>query len=379
MKLILGNRLNCRSAFLPEQLPRFICRLRRIIRLVFITAVFLPHLTSPVSAAVSAFLAEDQGGVLYRYEYRALLDSYALKIIGRPNGLFEDFAGKTPRMLQYNKNSENIYFDYTELLNRKATAVIKGQKFDLDSHAQSASAAKAEPPLQVIVVTLQGGNLVKMPVGGTQPQGQVPPPQVSTGASGPVQPVSAGSEDRTGGPSLPGEVGAPLTGVTISATPLLAASSITESKAQAWAAGKNAHRRFIDIAPLYWEYGRQTGICPEALYAQAALETNFGHYTGQVPAGYNNWAGIKTADAAGDRPEDHQQFATPEDGVRAHFNHMSAYIGLKPVGTPHDRYWVVVRLPWAGTIRLVEELSGKWAPSPTYHVRIVQMIGEMRM
>ena len=114
------------------------------------------------------------------------------------------------------------------------------------------------------------------------------------------------------------------------------------------------------------------------LYAQAAHETNFGHYTGQVPPAYNNWAGIKTANAAGDKPEDHEQFATPEDGVRAHFNHMAAYVGLKPIGEPHGRYFVVTRLSWAGSVKTVVELSGKWAPSATYHQRIVSMLNEMK-
>ena len=39
----------------------------------------------------------------------------------------------------------------------------------------------------------------------------------------------------------------------------------------------------------------------------------------------NNWAGIKTLEAISDRPEDHETFITPEDGVRAHFN-IWAYI-----------------------------------------------------
>ncbi len=75
---------------------------------------------------------------------------------------------------------------------------------------------------------------------------------------------------------------------------------------------KGAHKRFIDIAPIYWEYGELTGINPEILYAQAAKETNFGRYTGQVKPEMNNWAGIKILEAAGDKPEDHESFITPQ-------------------------------------------------------------------
>lgn len=47
------------------------------------------------------------------------------------------------------------------------------------------------------------------------------------------------------------------------------------------------------------------------------------------------------SDAAGSEPEDHEQFETHEEGVRAHFNHISAYVGLTPIGEPHGRYHLV--------------------------------------
>ena len=36
------------------------------------------------------------------------------------------------------------------------------------------------------------------------------------------------------------------------------------------------------------------------------------------------------------KQKDHETFATPEDGVRAHYNHMAAYVGLAPVGEPRQ-------------------------------------------
>jgi hypothetical protein len=81
----------------------------------------------------------------------------------------------------------------------------------------------------------------------------------------------------------------------------------------------------------------------------------------------NNWAGIKTRQGGPcDERSAHESFATPEDGVRAHFNHMAAYVGLVPLGEPHPRYHVVAGLRWAGTIQTVEELSARWAPSSDY-------------
>lgn len=155
-------------------------------------------------------------------------------------------------------------------------------------------------------------------------------------------------------------------GITQSSTPMIAKAQITVEQAQAWAKSKNAAQIYIDVAPLYWKYGSLTGISPEIMYAQAAHETGYGHYTGAVKPEMNNWAGIKIKNPTGDTTEDHETFATPEDGVRAHFNHMCAYLGLNPIGEPHDRYYVVKSISWAGSIKTLEELGGRWCPDLYY-------------
>ncbi|MGN1059411.1 MAG: S-layer homology domain-containing protein, partial [Clostridia bacterium] len=145
----------------------------------------------------------------------------------------------------------------------------------------------------------------------------------------------------------------------VTSTPIVGESQVTLERAKEWAAERGAHQRFIDIADIYWKYGEITGIRPEVLYAQAAKETGYGKYTGRVQPEQNNCAGIKTATATGDATEDHETFATPDDGVRAHFNHMAAYLGKEPVGEPHGRYYTACRTAWAGTVTTVEELGNK--------------------
>lgn len=160
-------------------------------------------------------------------------------------------------------------------------------------------------------------------------------------------------------------------GVSESVTPLVAEPGCTVEQAKAWAKSRGAHQRFIDIADLYWQYGEITGIRPDILYAQAAKETGYGKYGGAVKPEQNNWAGIKKYGAIGDAPEDHEDFLTPEDGVRGHFNHMSAYIGLEPIGEPHGRYNSVKTISWAGTVKNLEELGGKWCPDLYYGYSIL--------
>lgn len=155
-------------------------------------------------------------------------------------------------------------------------------------------------------------------------------------------------------------------------TPIIGKPQALVAQAQQWARRNQAHQRFIDVAPVYWLYGQLTGIRPEVLYAQSANETAYGRYGGIVTPDQNNWAGIKVKNPVGDRREDHETFATPDDGVRGHFNHMCAYVGLEPIGEPHPRYDVVKSMPWAGTVRHVEELSGKWAPGAAYGSGLVR-------
>lgn len=154
-------------------------------------------------------------------------------------------------------------------------------------------------------------------------------------------------------------------------TYLIAPSEATLLQAQEWARKRGATEAFIEGAQLYWKYGEITGLRADVLYCQAAKETAFGKYTGQVKAEQNNWAGIKKYGQNGDAPEDHEDFETPDDGVRAHFNHIGAYVGIEPVGEPHGRYKSVKSLTWAGTVETVEQLGGKWCPDKTYGFSII--------
>jgi hypothetical protein len=168
-------------------------------------------------------------------------------------------------------------------------------------------------------------------------------------------------------------------GVRQSQTSLIGPAQVTLEQAKKWAQDRKADQRYIEIADIYWQYGELTGMRPEILYAQAAKETNFGKYTGAVQPDQNNWAGIKVAGATGDRTEDHETFATPEDGVRGHFNHMSAYVGLAPIGEPHGRYHVVSKIDWAGTVKTLEDLGGKWCPDLYYGYSILHNFIEPMM
>jgi hypothetical protein len=329
--------------------------------ILIISISILISVAAPAAAAVEGLLARSADGSYNLYSYQDLLDSYALKLIGKPNGLYADYSSKSPAAFLH---SSGAFIDYKDTIDYYAAIVLSGTKFDFNIYAQSDKSTKLEAPDRLVFVTYSQGKLVSHELGNDLNNNDSttasPEPTAAGAAEQPVKtPAVASQQDKLSGIAIVGP------------------SKVSLARALAWAESKGAHPRFIEIAPVYWEFGQLTGICPEVLYAQAAHETRYGHFTGQVSPAFNNWAGIKTANAAGDKPEDHEQFATPEDGVRAHFNHIAAYVGLEPIGVEHGRCFVVKRLPWAGTVKTVEELSGKWSPSSSYHQRIVLFLSEM--
>ena len=155
-------------------------------------------------------------------------------------------------------------------------------------------------------------------------------------------------------------------------TAIVGASEIPADAAKRWAKDTGASEMFIKLADDYWEWGESFGIRPEVMYAQAAYETARGNFGNAVAPEMNNFAGIKKYGATDMRREDHESFATPNEGVRAHYNHMCAYVGREPIGETHGRYASVKRLAWAGTVKDISELGGKWCPDPEYGNVIIE-------
>ncbi len=311
-----------------------------VIRFTILIIAILALLSSTAAAAITGFVTRGDDGSLYEYRYGDLLDSFALKMLGLSDGLYEDFATRKSYALL---NSSGRYIDYADVLDRYASALILNQTFDVINYTAGKEAKPAEMPGSVKLVEIASGKLVFT-----------------------AKPVSTSSTESN-----------PVVVDPAKETPIIGPAAVTLEQARQWAASRQAHQSFIDIAPLYWEYGAITGMRPEVLYAQSAVETDFGRFNNRVTPEYNNWAGIKTTEADGNQSEDHEVFVTPEDGVRAHFNHMAAYVGLNPIGETHARYQIVITQSWAGTVHYVEELSGKWTPSADYHTYILVLLGQM--
>lgn len=309
--------------------------------MLILAIIFLAMTSMPVSAEVIAFVAKNDSEGFFQYSYNQLLDSFAVAMIGEEDGLFRNYSEKELYALL---DCTGGYIDYLDVLDRYAGKVILGERFNLNAYTESNEAKRARMPAVVTLVALNDGKLVFSEKEITEDNPESIPDQE------PVQ----------------------------TRTPIIGAAGATAEQAQKWAQSREAHQRLIDIAPIYWKYGEMTGIRPEVLYAQSAIETNFGHFTGQVKPEDNNWAGIYKKESNLENEGDYESFKDPADGVRGHFNHVIAYIGLTPVGEPHGRYDLVLEQPWAGTIEYIEELSGRWSPQADYHVYILSLLDQIK-
>ncbi len=157
-------------------------------------------------------------------------------------------------------------------------------------------------------------------------------------------------------------------------TPILRKPSTTVHQMKLWAQAKNADQLFIDLAPLYYSVSVARGVDPAVTYTQSAKETNFMRFGGVLDASYFNPCGLKTTVGGGDKdPEAHTRFSSWEEGIEAQVDHLALYSGAKDypkTNTPDPRHFATIH----GKSPMVEELGGKWAPSPNYGIEIVEMM-----
>ncbi len=162
-------------------------------------------------------------------------------------------------------------------------------------------------------------------------------------------------------------------------TPILGVADATDEQACYWALDRDAPLWFACLARTYWRLAPLLGVRPEVAYAQAAHETGLGHFGRAVTREHHNYAGLKVTNPSGpdDNPDAHARFPTPEVGARAHLEHLALYAGAP--GYPNPATVDPRHFPkLAGVAPTVEDLSGRWAPASTYHVKIVRFVDEIK-
>ena len=108
-----------------------------------------------------------------------------------------------------------------------------------------------------------------------------------------------------------------------------------------------------EIVDLYWEEAEREGIRPDMALSQALLETGYFNFGGSVEPWQHNFCGLGTI-GNGVRGA---AFKTPQEGVRAHIQHLLAY-------SSHDlpkTKLIDPRYDKAHNLRLEKGLITKWS------------------
>ncbi|MGP1411487.1 MAG: N-acetylmuramoyl-L-alanine amidase [Peptoanaerobacter stomatis] len=163
-------------------------------------------------------------------------------------------------------------------------------------------------------------------------------------------------------------------------TKILSEPTVNIEQMKAWAKSKNNNKEFIGLAELYYKLSVERGINPAVSYSQFAHETGFLYKiksAAGLNASYHNPCGLKVAQGGGDYDKNaHMKFATWQDGISAHLDHLALYAGAK--GYPRENTLDPRHFPYLfDSATTVEELSGKWAPSKDYGNKVKVYIKEM--
>ena len=155
-------------------------------------------------------------------------------------------------------------------------------------------------------------------------------------------------------------------------TPILGAPQATKAQAHRWAAARATRAAWTPaiiatLVHLYYEIGPEENVRPDVALAQSAKETGYWAFTGDVQPDQWNLAGIGAV--GGGVPG--ERWDSLEAGVRGHLRRLRMYA---------DGSWEIYDLAvlkralppryWRSSI-FVEDLGGRWAPSPSYGQSIV--------
>ncbi len=114
-----------------------------------------------------------------------------------------------------------------------------------------------------------------------------------------------------------------------------------------------------ELVNFYYEEASLEGIRPDIAFAQALKETGFFSYGGTVIPAQNNYCGLGTTSAT----VKGAFFESPRVGVRAHIQHLLAYVSTKNPVTPvvDPRYSLVRGVYGNNTLNQWQDLNGRWA------------------
>ena len=162
---------------------------------------------------------------------------------------------------------------------------------------------------------------------------------------------------------------------------ILGAAEATQAQMAAFIRRRNPQPKLgcsvEEIVRLYYEEAGAEGVRADIALCQALKETGFFAYGGDVLPAQNNYCGLG---ATGNKAKG-AYFATPQEGVRAHIQHLMAYATTERPHAPlvDPRYDLVrlYRTDIYGKIKRWTGLNGVWAvPGTSYGQDILLLCRE---
>lgn len=154
------------------------------------------------------------------------------------------------------------------------------------------------------------------------------------------------------------------------------------NRVMVWCSAKNTDQEYLNYMSRLYYMALDIGINPLVSIAQVSHETGF-FYKIPSQAGldksYHNPCGLKITAGGGDyQSSAHMKFASWYHGFSAYLDHLALYLGvegypLQSGFTLDPRHFAYLK----GTVKYVEDLSGKWCPNASYHATIIKFIKEM--
>jgi N-acetylmuramoyl-L-alanine amidase len=133
---------------------------------------------------------------------------------------------------------------------------------------------------------------------------------------------------------------------------------------------KSINPQSPELGSLYLTLSEYYGIRGDIAFAQALLETNYFRFTGDVSRAQHNYAGI----GATGGEQRGASFATQEEGVLAHLQHLYAYATHDPLPDQYDLIDPRFHLVQRGSAPAWVDLNGKWAvPGEQYGQSILNL------
>ena len=162
---------------------------------------------------------------------------------------------------------------------------------------------------------------------------------------------------------------------------IMGAAEATQAQMAAFIRRRNPQPKLAcsveEIVRLYYEEAGAEGVRADIALCQALKETGFFAYGGDVLPAQNNYCGLG---ATGNKAKG-AYFATPQEGVRAHIQHLMAYATTERPHAPlvDPRYDLVrlYRTDIYGKIKRWTGLNGVWAvPGTSYGQDILLLCRE---